>query len=152
MFWKGLWRKAASRLSGRDVAVRGRCLRCGSCCRDLTLVINGRTISGTRDLKTLHAHAEDYRRFLPSGRDPEGNITVTCTYLGEDGACTVYDERPAICREHPARDLYYVGGDPGEGCGYRFERTRSFSAMLRRARRQARREARLTRSGKGGAP
>lgn len=46
-----------------------QCIKCGSCCLDVSLI-------------------------LPEFADPDG----VCKYLGGDNECTIYEERPEVCR------------------------------------------------------
>lgn len=73
--------EAASRLSeqhrDRLVCKRG----CFGCCAD--------------DLTVFDIEAERIRRAMPEGpAHPPGR----CAFLGEDGACRVYEVRPYVCR------------------------------------------------------
>ncbi len=57
-------------------------------------VLRGRSV----DLDRLHLQAARQRQG-PEWRQL-GSRENRCVFLGDDGACQVYDERPSICRKH----------------------------------------------------
>jgi Fe-S-cluster containining protein len=81
------------------VTVHGSRLRCGrgcsACCLD--------------DLSVCAIEAERIRRAHPDLlRNGEPHEVGACAFLDHDGACRVYEERPAVCRSQglPLRILF----------------------------------------------
>lgn len=53
---------------------------------------------------------------IPVALDREGQQLYTCTHFDPDtGLCTIYDGRPAMCRDYPS---YGRPGDACYMCGY----------------------------------
>lgn len=140
--WKGLLRRLRCFVLRREPVVRGACRMCGTCCTDITLVMDGQVVRDRLELRDVVRRYPGYSRFRPSGVDKRGNMVVSCTLLGEDGACTDHDNRLDLCRDHPGPPHYFSGAPLHPGCGFRFEEVRRFSAVLRREKRQALRENR----------
>lgn len=118
---------------------------CGTCCRDITLVIEGQVIRDVHDLRDLIRRYPGYACFRPTGRDKRGNITVSCVKQADDGTCSDHENRLDLCRGHPGRAHYFSGADLHRGCSFRFEETARFSTVLRREKWQARRERKKAR-------
>jgi len=80
------------------------CLSCASCCRNYSPRFK------TPDIKRISKHLgmkqgdfiETYLRL-----DDEGDYVARrapCPFLGEDNACSIYDERPSDCHRFPYTD------------------------------------------------
>jgi Fe-S-cluster containining protein len=88
-----------------DVIAQVRCGRgCAHCCRlwvgvtrDEAALLAGRVREGTA--RPVRARMEAQRTW-PAPADFIGRPReeASCTFLGDDGACTVYEDRPSICR------------------------------------------------------
>lgn len=80
------------------------CLDCGNCCR------NHSPRFKQPDIKRIAKHlkvkeGELISRFLRL--DEEGDFVVQstpCPFLGNDNACSIYDQRPSDCRRYPYTD------------------------------------------------
>jgi uncharacterized protein len=81
------------------------CTRCANCCRTMDVILDQADIDriaghlGTTPAALIAEHLEPC---------PEGNAwqmrAKPCAFLGADGRCTIYDVRPAACREFPHTD------------------------------------------------
>ncbi len=87
-----------------DVEPRIDCVACNHCCRTLQVVVDRKDIARlARRLDVQAEHfADEYVDTAPDGvqhlrRRP-------CPFLGQDGACTVYEDRPRACRDYPYLD------------------------------------------------
>ncbi|HUS79154.1 MAG TPA: YkgJ family cysteine cluster protein [Patescibacteria group bacterium] len=100
------------------------CLRCGKCCRNLLAEDQGIT-RGLTLLSDEKAHFPEsmVKPAAGVGRSPSGEgFKVTahqltlddCPHL-EDGLCTIYDDRPASCRQFPF--ALRIGPDGGVQVG-----------------------------------
>jgi len=85
------------------------CLECPSiCCKDLAIEISRpRSKHDIEELK-WQLHFDTVRVFIAKRR---WHLLVkgTCMYLGPDGLCTIYERRPAKCREHNPPDCERFG-------------------------------------------
>jgi uncharacterized protein len=128
-FIKWLWLG----LRGRRVIAAGECLLCGRCCHRVNLTgENDRWISSSREFKRQAARRPDYARFRLEGATITGLMTFCCECAREDGACGDYENRPDFCRVFPEPELFFMGAELLDGCGYRFEVVPSFKRMLER--------------------
>lgn len=103
----------------RQVKLRGRCEACGECCTRLVLWHREAPV------QTLQTFAElvevdpfTYGRFQPHDINADGDLLFQCSKLDEDGRCTVYLERPVICRRYPDPRMFLRGGSLPENCTY----------------------------------
>jgi uncharacterized protein len=80
------------------------CMQCANCCKNYSPRIK------TPDLKRISKHlqmreSEFIEAYLLV--DEDGDFVVNakpCPFLGENNACTIYDERPSDCRRFPYTD------------------------------------------------
>ncbi|DAB22506.1 TPA: zinc/iron-chelating domain-containing protein, partial [Candidatus Gastranaerophilales bacterium HUM_20] len=56
--------------------------------------------------------------FYIKGKDEEGNLIFACKLVTEDGLCSDYNHRLAMCRKYPAKRILYPA-KLHEGCGYK---------------------------------
>lgn len=103
----------------RRVEIRGRCEACGECCRRLVLWHQG---SPVRSLQTLRQMVDEdpftYRRFEPHDTNGDGDLLFRCNKLGDDGRCSVYLDRPVICRRYPEPRMFLQGASLPTECTY----------------------------------
>jgi Fe-S-cluster containining protein len=99
------------------VSLCDTCRQPGACCRGFSLnrISDGDHLTLWDDedpLKAVHPHIESEAPFHPVERlgqwtDAESGRTYSswkwsCSALGEDGRCTMYDNRPDLCRRYEA--------------------------------------------------
>ena len=114
----------------------GACTGCGACCRVIVLDAAPREVQQMAALTRVlgipsdHVFAAEHWRpltreeamrlnpFYTARLAPDAHL-YSCDRLGADGRCTVYEERPLVCRgypwyDRPARDMPLADPD----CGY----------------------------------
>jgi uncharacterized protein len=96
----------------------GSCNRCGACCSDVVLSIDGKKITKAEDFDRLAREDSRYSIFSLKMINPEGVYIFFCTRLDENNRCTMYEDRPEICVDYPNPDLLKCGTDVIEGCGF----------------------------------
>jgi Fe-S-cluster containining protein len=83
------------------------CTKCANCCRTLDVPVNehDRARLAARFNMTADGFAERYTKAWPDG-DPGERIFASspCPFLADDNHCTVYEDRPAMCRGYPFLD------------------------------------------------
>jgi len=80
------------------------CLQCANCCKNYSPRFK------TPDIKRISKHLKlkegDFiEKYLEL--DPDGDYVVRskpCPFLGNDNACTIYEERPSDCARYPYTD------------------------------------------------
>jgi Fe-S-cluster containining protein len=98
--------------------LRGSCNGCGACCKVLVLEQSPEDIRRMAALTRVlgipsdHVFAAEHWRpitreeamrlnpFYASRLSPEAHL-YSCDKVGGDGRCTVYEERPLVCRGYP---------------------------------------------------
>jgi Fe-S-cluster containining protein len=118
------------------MTLAGACNGCGACCRVLTLPQSPEELRDMAALVRVLGIPSDYpfaaEHWRPLARDEAmrlnpfyasrlapGAHLYSCDALGPDGRCTVYEERPLVCRGYP----WYDGPPrdmplPDADCGY----------------------------------
>jgi len=118
----------------------GECHACGACCRDLILVDAGRSVRSRRQFRRLVKRKPEFAMFRPeSGESAPGELHFHCERLGDDGRCTAYDARPALCRRYPDPRMLRHDADLPAGCGYRIVPRQSFARLLEKEHKRRRR-------------
>jgi len=126
--FKWLWLK----IRGHRIVVCGNCKICGLCCRDLNLTNGDHWIRSKDEFKLLVEKKPEYSRFIHTGYTPGGIMVFSCECIGSDGLCGDYENRPDFCRTYPETDLYFMGGELPDHCGFSFKVMPSFDRILER--------------------
>ena len=93
--------------------ITGECKKCGKCCN---YMYSFDTYT-EKEFKIMQFLYPAYKRFYIKGKDEHGNFIFACKYVTEEGLCSVYDKRLAMCKRYPAPRIFYPA-DLHEGCGY----------------------------------
>ncbi len=128
----GMIRYMAMRVAGKDVLIEGTCIQCGNCCRKISLRADSGWIRHIKDFERVCTNYPEYRRFVPEGKDKEGFIQFSCTWLTEHGTCRDYDNRLPICKTFPSKSLHFRGGILPSGCGYMIKSGTPFEKILKK--------------------
>lgn len=94
--------------------IEGSCKQCGRCCRE----IRAYGLKNEKELKIMQFFLPRYRRFYILRTDDNGDIVLSCKHLKEDGKCGVYNKRPFLCRNYPAKSINF-NGEMIDGCGFK---------------------------------
>jgi hypothetical protein len=149
--FRSLWRRLLCLLTRCAPRVTGHCLQCGRCCREIVLCHDGRWVTSPRRFAELLALEPGYERLEPRGRDADGRLLFSCSWLGADRRCRCHEDRLPLCRRYPSPTLWLRGVDLPRSCGYRLEgpdlfgflrgerpkTERTFDRVLDREREQA---------------
>jgi Fe-S-cluster containining protein len=129
----------ATTIEGHGVKVA--CARgCSYCC---SLRVQGAALRGIHSRRVAEAQLRTRRAWRESSSAPDGNVArtrelgeerrkrtnIACALLGEDGACTAYEARPAQCRRYHSTDVETLQGVPRQP-----RRERSRPRCTRRSR------------------
>ncbi len=94
--------------------IEGSCNKCGKCCKE----IRAYGLKNEKELKIMQFFLPLYKRFYIKNKDDNGNIVLSCIYLDENGLCMVYDKRPKLCRNYPAKSIGF-NAEMIDGCGFK---------------------------------
>jgi uncharacterized protein len=81
------------------------CTRCANCCKTMTVTFEDADIERIASHQNMPT-AEFIKTYLEPYQE-EGCYKARqqpCPFLGKDDRCTIYDVRPAVCREYPHTD------------------------------------------------
>lgn len=94
--------------------ITGECKKCGKCCN----YMYSYDTYTEKEFKIMQFLFPAYKRFYIKGKDEEGNLIFACKLVTEDGLCSDYNHRLAMCRKYPAKRILYPA-KLHEGCGYK---------------------------------
>lgn len=77
------------------------CLSCANCCRTLQVVVDSADIDRLAARRGISAREFSRRYVKPDQFGDRIFAASPCPFLGEDNACTVYEDRPKACRDFP---------------------------------------------------
>jgi len=78
------------------------CLSCANCCRTLKIVVDAKDIK--RLSERLGVSVRQFTEKYVEKDKVDGELlfkATPCAFLGSDNRCTVYEDRPAACRDFP---------------------------------------------------
>lgn len=121
----------ALKVLGRKYLRTGKCNGCGRCCQKIYIRHSKNIIKNHEEferLKPLHF----FYRYLKVIDKDESGLVFECTKLNkETGKCTAYKHRALICRQYPMEEIFMLGGEITEDCGFKFIPIRSFEDVLK---------------------
>ena len=111
--------------------IEGSCKMRGNCCQNLILFKSGAPVSSEQTFKRLSAIYPEYAMFNPTGEETEeGYLRYSCTNLGADRKCGIYETRPEMCRNYPDPRMAEYGCGVLPGCGFKIVPVKSFESIL----------------------
>jgi len=126
----GLIRYLRMRLMGKELMVVGNCRNCGSCCRKINLEGQNGWLRRREDFFTVAADYPEYNRFQITGKDDQGFLQFSCSWLTKEGLCREHSKRLDLCRNFPDKSLHFCGGALPPTCGYSLQEVRPFEKYL----------------------
>ncbi len=126
----GLIRYLRMRIMGKELIVNGCCSNCGSCCRRINLEGEKGWLRKEDDFWNVVAEYPEYNRFQITGKDEQGFLQFSCSWLTKDGLCRDHDKRLNLCRNFPDKSLHFCGGVLPPTCGYSLREVRPFAKYL----------------------
>ena len=96
-----------------EYEITGECKKCGKCCN---YMYSFDTYT-PKEFKIMQFLYPAYKRFYIKGKDDEGNLIFACKYVTEEGLCSVYDKRLAMCKRYPLPKIKYPA-EMHKGCGF----------------------------------
>lgn len=120
-------------LSSAKYIKKGKCNKCGNCCRNILLSVEDELIKTEAQFEKVKEWDKHYHNFFISGKSETGALLFTCKEIDENNRCKVYLFRGIGCRMYPKKDTKFLinGGKPLEGCGFYYEANRPFKSFLK---------------------
>lgn len=121
------------RITSSKFVLKGKCKKCGSCCKNIVFFIEEKPIQTEEQFDILKEWNKSYHHFFISGKDDDGALLFTCKSLDENNICKNYFFRSIKCRTYPyiKKDFILNGGRPLDGCGYYFSVDKNFASYLK---------------------
>lgn len=122
-----------NRLNSSKFIRKGRCKKCGNCCRNILLFSDkDMPVVTEEQFEKIQKWDKHFRNFYISGKSETGALLFTCKEIDENNNCRVYFFRGLGCRSYPKTDTKFLinGGKPLDGCGYYFETDKEFKSYL----------------------
>lgn len=126
----GLIRFFRMRCMGKELLVTGSCRSCGSCCRKINLEGPRGWLRSEQYFYEVLNDCPEYERFIITGKDEQGFLQFSCSWLNDNGFCKDHEQRLSLCRNFPDKSLHFCGGTLPSGCGYQISEVRPFKDYL----------------------
>ncbi len=120
----------ASKILGKKYFRIGKCKACGKCCQGIYVRHFKHIIKDEEEFEKLKKWHFFYS-YLEIVEKTELGLVFACTKVDpETGKCTVYKNRARICKVYPQEELFMMGGEISEGCGFSFIPIHSFEEVF----------------------
>jgi uncharacterized protein len=126
----GLVRYLRLRFMGKELLVTGSCSCCGNCCRKINLEGEHGWLRSEKDFHEVLIDYPEYERFSITGKDDQGFLQFSCSWLTDAGLCRDHEKQLSICTNFPDKNLHFCGGTLPPGCGFMISEVRPFSSYL----------------------
>ncbi len=126
----GLIRYLRMQFMGKELLITGSCRSCGNCCRKINLEGDGGWLRSEKDFLDVVTDYPEYKRFIITGKDQQGFIQFSCTWLTDAGLCRDHENRLSLCKNFPDKSLHFCGGTLPACCGYSINEVHPFSRYL----------------------
>jgi Fe-S-cluster containining protein len=107
----------------------GSCKQCGNCCRNLQLLHKEKVIASEEEWFRIQDQYPIYKIFEIISKSPKG-LTFQCTKITKDNLCSIYTQRPPVCRRYPKRKQLIMHPEEFKNCGFYLSKRKSFAEEL----------------------
>lgn len=108
----------------------GKCLGCGKCCHKIYVQTSKHVIQDEKEFEKLKVLHRFYSYLTIVDKDETG-LVFSCSNLDkETNLCKIHKTRPGICRRYPQEELFKMGGELSDDCGYKMIPIIAFSEVL----------------------
>jgi len=108
-----------TKILGKKYYRIGNCLGCGKCCQKIYVQTSKHVIQDEAEFEKLKFLHVFYTYLSVVGKDDIGLI-FSCSNLDEKtNLCKIHKHRPGICRRYPQDELFMMGGELAQDCGYK---------------------------------
>lgn len=120
-----------SKILRRKYFRSGSCAQCGRCCVKIHIRHGKDIVKKAEDFEKLKDEHLFYKNLAIMGEDEAGLIFECTKFDKETKKCTDHKNRPIICRKYPMEEIYEIGGDLSDNCGFKFTPIYSFEEILK---------------------
>ena len=108
----------------------GHCIGCGECCRQIYVRHVRNVVQSEEEFNKLKLLHPFYTYLKVIGKDDIGLIFECQNLDKETNKCKIHRKRPGICRRYPVEQIFMMGGELGQNCGYKFTPIESFDEVF----------------------
>lgn len=108
-----------SKILRRKYYRKGNCLGCGRCCKKIYVQTHKHVITDEKEFEKLKYLHVFYTYLTVVDKDETGLVFSCCNLDEKTNLCKIHNKRPGICRRYPQEELFKMGGELSEDCGYR---------------------------------
>lgn len=97
----------------------GNCLGCGKCCKKIYVKTGNHVIQEEKEFEKLKFLHRFYGYLTVVDKDETG-LVFSCSNLDEKtNLCKIHKDRAGICKRYPQEEIFAMGGELSEECGYK---------------------------------
>ena len=120
----------ARKISGKKYIREGKCNNCGRCCRGIFVRHSNNFIKDEEEFEKLKSQHFFYT-YLKVLEKNEMGLLFECTKHDKvTGLCTAYKKRALLCKRYPQEEIFMLGGELYDDCGYSFTPIVSFEDVF----------------------
>lgn len=108
----------------------GNCLGCGKCCKKIYVQTSKHVIQDEKEFEKLKLLHRFYSYLTVVDKDETGLVFECCNLDKETHLCKIHKNRPGICRRYPQEELFRMGGELSQECGYKMVPIIPFAEIL----------------------
>lgn len=108
----------------------GNCLGCGKCCKKIYVQTSKHVIQNEKEFEKLKLLHRFYTYLTVVDKDETGLVFECCNLDKETNLCKIHKKRPGICRRYPQEELFRMGGELSENCGFKMIPIIPFAEIL----------------------
>ena len=117
----------------------GKCNACGRCCQKI-YVKHKEVIQTEEEFRKLQKLHPFYTYLTIIDKDETGLVFECMNLDKETNKCKIHKKRPGICRRYPQEELFMMGGNLAEHCGYKLEPIESFEEVFNKVQKQTKKK------------
>ena len=111
----------------------GKCNACGQCCLQIHVIYSRRVVKDEKEFEKLKYLYRFYTYLKIVEKDEDGLVFECRNLDAETNKCRIHKKRPGICRRYPQEELFLMGGELSENCGYKMKPIISFKEVFNKA-------------------
>lgn len=115
----------------------GKCNMCGYCCQKIYVRHIKSVVKEEEEFKKLQKLHPFYTYLEVIDKDEMGLVFKCNNFDNDQKICTIHKGRPGICRRYPSEQIYSMGSDLADNCGYKFIPIENFEEVLVKVKKKS---------------
>lgn len=113
----------------------GKCSMCGLCCQKI-YVRHKDVVKTEEEFEKLRILHPFYTYLEVIDKDDLGLVFSCTKFDKEKHVCTIHKKRPGICRRYPSEQIFPMGAELAENCGYKFVPIENFDEVFAKVKKK----------------